>query len=126
MDIRALVDRWHEAVNTHNLSAVRETASDPVVVSGPQGAARITPGEFADWVTRSGIELRPASHHPITDRVMVVEQAARWPGSDDWATVATVFRTTGARVSAALRFPDLEAALDFAHLYTALAATEGS
>ena len=38
--------------------------------------------------------------------------------------VATVFRATGDRVSAALRFPDLRAALDFAHLYAELAATD--
>jgi hypothetical protein len=55
---------------------------------------------------------------------MVVEQEATWPESVEPLTVATMFRLTGDRVSAALRFPDLEQALAFAWPYVALAATE--
>ena len=32
---------------------------DPVVVFGPKGAGPISPADFADWVARSGIRLRP-------------------------------------------------------------------
>ena len=117
------VIRWHDAVNSKDLAAARRAVSDPVVVNGPRGAGAVTPDGFADWVERSGIELRARSWHPIGDRVLVVEQDARWPLTPDSMPVATVFRATGHRVSAALRFPDLPAALEFARLYAALAAT---
>jgi hypothetical protein len=118
------VGRWHDAVNAGDLAAARRAVTDPIVVSGPQGAGPITGDGFADWITRSGVELRARSWHPISDRVLVVEQDARWPRDTGWTSVATVFRATGERVSAALRFPDLRAALDFARLYAELAATE--
>lgn len=118
------VTRWHDAVNSADPAAARRAVTDPIVVSGPQGAAPITVDDFTDWITRSGVTLRARSWHPISARVLVVEQDARWPQSDDPTTVATVFRATGDRVSAALRFPDLPAALAFAQLYAALAATE--
>src|SRR5215471_2184317 len=121
---RAAIDQWHEAVSDKDLAAARRAAADPIVVSGPRGAARITGDQFADWIVRSGIEMRALTHHPVTDRVVVVEQHVRWPPSTDWTTLATVFRTSGDRVSAALRFPNLNAALDFAHMYVELAATE--
>ncbi len=55
---------------------------------------------------------------------LVVEQDARWPKNTAWTRVATVFRVTDMRVSAALRFADLRTALEFAYLYRELAATE--
>jgi hypothetical protein len=120
----SIILNWHEAVNTANLERARAAVSDPIVVSGPQGEATITASEFAEWVTRSGITLQPVSWHPAGERVMVVEQEARWPESQEPLTVATMFRLTGNRVSAALRFPDLEQALAFARPYAQLAATE--
>jgi hypothetical protein len=117
------VTRWHDAVNAADVAAARRAVTDPIVVSGPQGAGPITRDGFADWIIRSGVTLRARSWHPISDRLLVVEQDARWPGADEWAPVATVFRATGDRVSAALRFPDLPAALAFAQLHAALAAT---
>lgn len=126
----AAISRWHEVVNSADAGAARQAVTDPVVVEGPKGAGPITPDGFADWITRSGIELRPRSYHPISDRVMVVEQDARWPqsvpdaGGAQWARVATMFRVSGDRVSAVLRFPDLHAALAFAATYAHLAATE--
>jgi len=120
----AAVGRWHEAVNTQDLDAARSVVADPLVVNGPKGAGPISPDGFADWITRSGISVRARSWHPITDRVIVVEQDARWPQDPAWVRVATVFRADGDRVSAALRFPDLQAALEFALPHTELAATE--
>jgi hypothetical protein len=120
----AAVGRWHDAVNAGDLTAARLAVTDPIVVSGPQGAGPITGDGFAGWITRSGVRLRARSWHPVSDRVLVVEQDARWPQDTDWVAVATVFRATGDRVSAALRFPDLRTALDFARLYADLAATE--
>ncbi|MFD9942855.1 hypothetical protein ACFWYW_54205 [Nonomuraea sp. NPDC059023] len=120
----AAVGRWHEVVNGGDLDGVRAVVADPVVVNGPKGSGPITPGDFAGWIVRSGIELRPRSWHPVNERVVVVEQDARWPQDREWSRVATVFRASGDRVSAALRFPELRAALEFARLYADLAATE--
>ncbi|HTE17334.1 MAG TPA: hypothetical protein VK689_03005 [Armatimonadota bacterium] len=119
------IQRWHDTVNLADLEGVRDVITDPVVVSGPQGAGTITAGEFAEWVIRSGIRLQPVSWHVAGERIVVVEQEATWPESEEPRTVATMFRLTGNRVSAALRFPDLEQALAFARPYVQLAATEG-
>lgn len=116
--------RWHEAVNAADLDAARRAVTDPIVVSGPKGAGPISPDGFADWITRSGIAVRPRSYHLISTRLLVVEQDARWPTNTAWSRVATMFRVTDGRVSAALRFADLRAALDFAYLYRELAATD--
>lgn len=118
------IGRWHEVVNSKDLDGACRAVSDPIVVNGPKGVGPITPAGFADWITRSGIEMRAKSWHPINDRVMLVEQEARWPQSKGWSRLATVFRATDDRVSAALRFPDLRAALTFAYLCAELAATE--
>ncbi|MFI6077919.1 hypothetical protein ACIA5C_40955 [Actinoplanes sp. NPDC051343] len=117
---RTVLD-WHESLSP-------AAVTDPVVVNGPRGAASLTPAQFADWVTRSGIALRVLALHPVSGRVVVASQEARWPSSPSWTPVATVFRLSlsGDRISAALRFPDLPAALSFAGLYAALAATEQS
>jgi hypothetical protein len=121
---RAIVG-WHQAVNGGDSSSA---VADPIIVNGPRGAGPLTPAGFNDWVLRSGIALRPRSYHPVSDRIMVVEQDARWPESPAWTPIATVFRVSpdGSRVSAALRFPDLPEALAFATLYAALAATENA
>ena len=119
------IQRWHERVNAADLDGVRNVIAEQLVVSGPRGVGTITAGEFTEWVVRSGIRLEPVSWHAASERVIVVEQQATWPESQDAQTVATVFRVTGDRVSAALRFPDLEQALAFAQAYVQLAATEG-
>ena len=119
------IHRWHDTVNGADLDRVRDVITDPIVVSGPQGTGTITAHDFAEWMTRSGIRLRPVSWHPAGERVMVVEQKATWAESEEPLTVATMFRLTGDRVSAALRFPDLEQALAFAQPYAQLMATEG-
>lgn len=98
--------------------------TDPIVVLGPKGAGPITPAGFADWVQRSGIRLVPRSWHPISERLMVVEQDATWPHSDALTRVATLFRVSGDKVSAALRLPDLTSALELAHICREMAATE--
>ena len=118
------VARWHEIVNAADLDAAREAVSDPIVVNGPKGAGPVSPAEFAEWITRSGIHLSPRSYHPVSEHVLVVEQDARWPQDGPATRVATVFRTHGGRVSAALRFPTLAEALEFAFLYREMAVTE--
>jgi hypothetical protein len=122
--LEAAIVEWHESVNGGDLERAARAVGDPIVVLGPKGAGPITPEQFAEWVTRSGITLVPRSWHPVSDRLMVVEQDAAWPGSTAPTRVATVFRVAGGRVTAALRLPDLESALELASICHAMAATE--
>ncbi|MFC3996937.1 hypothetical protein ACFOVU_13485 [Nocardiopsis sediminis] len=122
--LESAVNQWHAAVNDGHPARTEAAVSDPIVVLGPKGAGPISPADFADWVTRSGITLTPRTWHPISDRLMVVEQDAAWPQSTGPTRVATVFRATGDRVSAALRLPDLHSALELAYICREMAATE--
>lgn len=124
MDLEGAINRWHQRVNEGDPAAVAEVVTDPVVVLGPKGAGPITPAGFADWVDRSRIRLVPRSWHPVSERMMVVEEDASWPESTAPTRVATVFRVTGEKVSAALRLPDLQQALELAYICRELAATE--
>lgn len=124
MDLEGAINRWHQRVNEGDPATVAEVVTDPVVVLGPKGAGPITPAGFADWVDRSRIRLVPRSWHPVSERLMVVEEDASWPESAAPTRVATVFRVTGEKVSAALRLPDLQQALELAYICRELAATE--
>lgn len=122
MDETVIVN-WHDAVNAANLEWARQTVSDPIVVSGPQGSGVISADEFTDWMIRSGIRMQPVNWHPVTSDIAVVEQDVTWPETPDLVRVATMFRIRHQHVSAALRFPDVEQALAFATLYAALVET---
>jgi hypothetical protein len=119
----AVIVNWHHAINTADLGRARQTVSDPIVVSGPKGSSAISAEEFTDWMIHSGIRLEPVNWHPVSGDIAVVEQDATWPEAPDPVRVATMFRTAGGRVSAALRFPDVEQALAFATLHVALMET---
>lgn len=123
-NLEAAINAWHSSVNSGDVRRSAASVSDPVVVLGPKGAGPITPHEFGDWVRRSGITLVARSWHPVSERLMVVEQDADWPDATEPTRVATVFRVTGDRVSAALRLPDLASALELAYICRELAATE--
>ena len=119
----AIIVNWHEAVNTGDQERAREAVSDPIVVSGPKGSQAISAGDFTDWMIRSGVRLEPVNWHPVAESIAVVEQDATWPETPEPVRVATVFRVDRERVSAALRFPDVEQALAFATLYAVLVET---
>lgn len=122
--LEAAIIEWHASVNGGDPERSARAVGDPVVVLGPKGAGPITPAQFAEWVARSGITLVPRSWHPVSERLMVVEEDAVWPGSTVPTRVATVFRVAGEKVTAALRLPDVRAALDLAFVCRELAATE--
>ncbi|RSN42050.1 hypothetical protein DMC64_28635 [Amycolatopsis sp. WAC 04197] len=124
MELEMAINEWHESVNAGDLRRSAAAVGDPVVVLGPKGAGPITSAQFADWVDRSGIRLKPRSWHPVSDRLMVVEEDATWPESAGPTRVATVFRVGGGKVTAALRLPDLKSALELAYLCREMAATE--
>ena len=123
-ELEEAINEWHEAVNSGDLCRSAAAVGDPVVVLGPKGAGPISPDQFADWVERSGIRLVPRSWHPISGRLMVAEEDATWPENQTPTRVATVFRVAGAKVTAALRLPDLRSALDLAYICREMAATE--
>ncbi|MGC3955597.1 MAG: hypothetical protein QM804_15330 [Propionicimonas sp.] len=123
-ELEEAINEWHDAVNSGDLRRAAAAVGDRVVVLGPKGAGLISPEQFAGWVKRSGIRLVPRSRHPISGRLMVVEQDATWPENQRPTRVATVFRISAGKVSAALRLPDLRSALDLAYLCREMAATE--
>jgi hypothetical protein len=118
------INEWHASVNDGDLKRSANAVGDPIVVLGPKGAGPITPEQFAKWVERSRIRLVPRSWHPISERLMVVEEDATWPENEARIRVATVFRVTSDKVSAALRLPDLKSALELAYICREMAATE--
>lgn len=123
-NLEEAISEWHASVNAGELQRSARAVGDPVVVLGPKGAGPITPAQFAEWVERSGIKLIPRSWHPVSERLMVVEEDATWPESTESMRVATVFRASGGKVTAALRLPDLKAALELAYICREMAATE--
>jgi hypothetical protein len=122
--LEAAINEWHTSVNDGDQQRAAKAVGDPIVVLGPKGAGPITPDQFAQWVQRSGINLIPRSWHPISERLMVVEQDATWPESKQSTRVATVFRASYGKVTAALRLPDLKSALELAYICREMAATE--
>ena len=122
--LEAAINEWHASVNAGDLDRAARAVGDPVVVLGPKGAGPITPAEFSEWVARSGIRLIPRSWHPVSERLMVVEEDATWPESPAPMRVATVFRVADERVTAALRLPNLREALELAYICREMAATE--
>ena len=118
------INEWHESVNAGDLRRSAEAVGDPIVVLGPKGAGPLSPEQFAEWVKRSGIRLVPRSWHPVGDRLMVVEEDATWPDSNAPTRVATVFRVSNGKVTASLRLPDLQQALELAYICREMAATE--
>lgn len=123
-NLEEAINEWHASVNASDLKRSARAVGDPVVVLGPKGAGPITPAQFAEWVERSGIKLVPRSWHPVSERLMVVEEDATWPESAESTRVATVFRVAAGKVTAALRLPDLKAALELAYICRQMAATE--
>ncbi|OLT30371.1 hypothetical protein BJF83_08765 [Nocardiopsis sp. CNR-923] len=122
--LEAAIVEWHASVNGKSPQRSASGVGDPIVVLGPKGAGPITPSQFAEWVERTGIELTPRSWHPISERLMVVEEDATWPESTAATRVATVFRASGGKVTAALRLPDLKSALELAYICREMAASE--
>ncbi|WP_328418229.1 hypothetical protein OG470_31635 [Micromonospora sp. NBC_00389] len=122
--LEAAINEWHASVNDGDLQRSARAVGDPMVVLGPKGAGSITPEQFAEWVERSGIKLTPRSWHPISERLMVVEEDATWPESKTPTRVATVFRASGGKVTASLRLPDLKSALELAYICREMAASE--
>jgi hypothetical protein len=123
-NLEAAINEWHASVNDGDQQRSAKAVGDPIVVLGPRGAGPITPEQFAGWVESSGIQLVPRSWHPISERLMVVEEDATWPESGAPTRVATVFGVSSGKVTAALRLPDLKSALELACICREIAASE--
>ncbi|GAA5167579.1 hypothetical protein [Amycolatopsis dongchuanensis] len=70
-----------------------------MVVLGPKALGPIPPDQFAERVDRSGIRLVTRSWYPVSERLMVVEEDARWPQDPSPARVATVFRVVDGKAT---------------------------
>jgi hypothetical protein len=114
----APVRAWHRAVNAGDTDAARAVSADGIVMGGPKGETTGV-ATLVEWVGQSGIHLEPVDWHPVDGTTVVVEQDATWPGTGAAGPqpgtapvrVATLFRTDGQRVTAALRFDGLHEAL---------------
>jgi ketosteroid isomerase-like protein len=114
-----IVETWHEALNGGEVDRLVELSHPGVEVGGPRGTGRGTQ-LLREWVDRANIRLEPRRvfHHADT---VVVEQWAQWHSTDTGQpiggqTVGSVFVVRDSRVTRVVRYPDLAAALDAAHL----------
>jgi ketosteroid isomerase-like protein len=114
-----IVETWHEALNGGEVDSLMELSHPEVEVGGPRGTGRGAQ-LLREWVDRANIRLEPRRvfHHADT---VVVEQWAQWHSTDTGQpiggqTVGSVFVVRDSRVTRVVRYPDLAAALDAAHL----------
>ena len=114
-----IVETWHEALNSGEVDRLVELSHPEVEVVGPRGTGRGAQ-LLREWVDRANIRLEPRRvfHHADT---VVVEQWAQWHSTDTGRpiggqTVGSVFVVRDSRVTRVVRYPDLAAALDAAHL----------
>jgi len=113
------VHEWHRAVNERNTQAAMQAVTPDIELGGPKGA-QTGVSAFLSWIERAGIHLKPILYHPVSPDVVVVEQEATWPDNPDAGPengpvkVVTVFRIDGDRVAKAIRFGDLQTALEAA------------
>jgi ketosteroid isomerase-like protein len=112
-EVRA-VKAWHEALNYGEVDRLVELSHPEVEVGGPRGTGQGAQ-LLREWVDRANIRLEPRRifHHADT---VVVEQWARWHSTDTRQTVGSVFVVRDSLITRVVRYLDLAAALDAAHL----------
>lgn len=115
----AIVQAWHEAVNSGDVERLIMLSSDDIEVGGPRGTGKGAQ-LLRDWFGRAGIRLEPRRIFGRR-RTVVVEQDAQWvaPGiheSSGHEVVASVFTVRGGRVTSVIRYPELVFALQAAGL----------
>ena len=108
---------WHAALNAGDVPRLLDLSTADVEVGGPRGVGRGA-DLLRDWVDRAQIHLEPGRlvHDGAT---VVVEETAAWRAAESGQMgsgqpVATVFSVVDGRVARAVRYPDLEAALQAA------------
>jgi ketosteroid isomerase-like protein len=108
---------WHAALNDGDVQRLLDLSTVDVEVGGPRGVGRGA-DLLRDWVDRAQIHLEPGRlvHDGAT---VVVEETAAWRAAESGQVgssqpVATVFSVVDGRVARAVRYPDLEAALQAA------------
>jgi len=117
---RAIVEAWHDALNSLDLERLVGLSTPDVEVGGPQGAGRGAQ-LLRDWAARAHIRLEPLRVFQRQDAVFVVEEAAEWTAPESREVtgrqvLASVFRLHDGRVSSVIRHADVASALHAAGL----------
>jgi ketosteroid isomerase-like protein len=104
----AVVRAWHAALNAGDIDRLVELSAEDVEVGGPRGTGNGAQ-LLREWFVRAGVRIEPLEFFPRGD-VVVVEQAATWPGGEP-QPIASIFAVRDGRVARVIRYASLEDAL---------------
>ena len=126
--LMALIESFHEAVNTGDADRLALLATEDVEVGGPRGSGHGSQ-LLLEWVVRVDVRFHPLQTF-ARGAVAVVEQEAEWVTAMTGETrgrmvVATLFEVTGGLLSKVLRYDHLDEALAHAGLSSADSITAG-
>lgn len=119
----AVVQAWHDALNSGNLDQLMELMHDDIEFGGPRGAGRGA-ALVRDWAERAGIHLEPERWFQGGGEI-VVAQRAQWLDRETGEltppdAIASVFQIRDGLIQCVVRYGSLQEALDAA----GIAATE--
>lgn len=111
----AVVQAWHDALNTGDLDRLPSLMAADIAFGGPRGEGRGAV-EVPDWAQRSGIRLEPERWFE-KDGMVIVAQRARWldpvtgePGPAQ--EIASAFQVRDGVIQRVVRYGSLEEALE--------------
>jgi mannose-6-phosphate isomerase-like protein (cupin superfamily)/ketosteroid isomerase-like protein len=115
----AIVQNWHDALNSGDVDRLATLLADDVEFGGPRGSGHGA-AMVVDWARRAGIHLEPRRWFQRDGDVVVV-QSARWRAPEtgelgDPIDTASVFQIRDGRVLRVARYETLADALAAAGL----------
>jgi|SRR5919202_4472571 hypothetical protein len=115
----AIVEAWHEALNSGDIERLMALSHPGIEVGGPHGTGRGTK-LLQEWVDRANIRLTPLRVFRRDDTV-VVQQEAEWHSSETGVVtgsqpVASIFVVSDDQVISVVRYADLTDALQKANV----------
>jgi hypothetical protein len=109
----AIVEAWHDALNSGDVEGVVASTSADVEIVGPRGTAR-GHDVLRQWTVGAGAELHPVRWFCGDGGRVVLEQVATWPSPaerTDPLAVATSFTVKHGWITRIARRGDLDSAL---------------